>query len=143
MYATIPDPLDPFYKDDMDLQEFHRYRHLSRFEIQFRLNHDLELKSDWDGTYENQEWLLDDEDENLDVRKTKNSSDSFFFRRRLAIHKGGQYNNYQAVPLSQGYGTHYANVWVGSPRPQRKTLIVDTGSHYTGTRAICMRGIFL
>jgi len=39
---------------------------------------------------------------------------------------------FQAVPLSQGYGTHYANAWVGSPTPQRKTLIVDTGSHYTG-----------
>jgi len=40
-------------------------------------------------------------------------------------------DNYQAVPLSQGYGTHYANLWIGSPTPQRKTLIVDTGSHYT------------
>ena len=44
---------------------------------------------------------------------------------------GGIYNNYQSVPLSQGYGTHFANVWVGTPVPQRKTVIVDTGSHYT------------
>jgi len=44
---------------------------------------------------------------------------------------GGQFDNYQSVPLSQGYGTHFANVWVGSPTPQRKTVIVDTGSHFT------------
>jgi hypothetical protein len=47
------------------------------------------------------------------------------------ISNGGIFNNYQAVPLSQGYGTHFANVWVGTPTPQRKTVIVDTGSHYT------------
>lgn len=35
------------------------------------------------------------------------------------------------VPLSQGYGTHYVTVWVWSPTPQRKSVIVDTGSHYT------------
>ncbi|KAL7566743.1 hypothetical protein ACA910_017792 [Epithemia clementina (nom. ined.)] len=46
------------------------------------------------------------------------------------IHSG-KFDNYQAIPLSQGYGTHISNVWVGSPKPQRKTVIVDTGSHYT------------
>jgi len=46
------------------------------------------------------------------------------------LHRG-KFDNYQAIPLSQGYGTHIANVWVGSPKPQRKTVIVDTGSHYT------------
>jgi len=40
-------------------------------------------------------------------------------------------NDYQSAPLSQGLGTHYATVWVGTPTPQRKTLIVDTGSHHT------------
>eukprot|EP00588_Corethron_pennatum_P011356 CAMPEP_0194267118 /NCGR_PEP_ID=MMETSP0169-20130528/1762_1 /TAXON_ID=218684 /ORGANISM="Corethron pennatum, Strain L29A3" /LENGTH=1026 /DNA_ID=CAMNT_0039007927 /DNA_START=62 /DNA_END=3139 /DNA_ORIENTATION=- len=34
------------------------------------------------------------------------------------------------APLFQGMGTHYADVWVGTP-PQRKSVIVDTGSHYT------------
>ena len=29
------------------------------------------------------------------------------------------------------YGTHYVTLWVGTPTPQRKTLIVDTGSHHT------------
>jgi len=36
---------------------------------------------------------------------------------------GGKFDNYQDVPLSQGYGTHFANVWVGAPTPQRKTVI--------------------
>jgi len=36
----------------------------------------------------------------------------------------------EVSPLWQGLGTHYATVWVGTP-PQRKSVIVDTGSHYT------------
>lgn len=32
--------------------------------------------------------------------------------------------------LYQGYGTHYVDLWVGSP-PQRQTVIVDTGSGVT------------
>ena len=32
--------------------------------------------------------------------------------------------------LFQGYGTHYADLWVGAP-PQRQTVIVDTGSGTT------------
>ena len=38
---------------------------------------------------------------------------------------------YSSSPVFQGIGTHYAAVWVGSPTPQRQTLIIDTGSHYT------------
>ena len=33
--------------------------------------------------------------------------------------------------LYQGYGTHYVDLWVGSPNPQRQTVIVDTGSGVT------------
>lgn len=33
--------------------------------------------------------------------------------------------------LYQGYGTHYIDLWVGSPTPQRQTVIVDTGSGVT------------
>ena len=33
----------------------------------------------------------------------------------------------QMSALYQGYGTHYVDLWVGSP-PQRQTVIVDTGS---------------
>jgi len=34
------------------------------------------------------------------------------------------------APLFMGIGTHYANVYVGTP-PQRVSVIVDTGSHHT------------
>ena len=61
-------------------------------------------------------------------RKTTTSTSS---ASSYVSYTGGIYNNYQSVPLSQGYGTHFANVWVGTPVPQRKTVIVDTGSHYT------------
>mmetsp|Transcript_11167 Transcript_11167/g.33070 ORF Transcript_11167/g.33070 Transcript_11167/m.33070 type:complete len:745 (-) Transcript_11167:493-2727(-) len=36
----------------------------------------------------------------------------------------------QVGALYQGYGTHYVDLWVGSP-PQRQTVIVDTGSGIT------------
>eukprot|EP00934_Nitzschia_sp_Nitz4_P002637 Nitzschia sp. Nitz4//scaffold97_size77645//54005//55993//NITZ4_005524-RA/size77645-processed-gene-0.86-mRNA-1//1//CDS//3329560674//2627//frame0 len=36
----------------------------------------------------------------------------------------------QVGALYQGYGTHYADLWCGSP-PQRQTVIVDTGSGIT------------
>jgi hypothetical protein len=55
-------------------------------------------------------------------------------RRQLILQslKGGKFDNYQGIPLSQGYGTHYCHLWVGSPIPQRQSVIVDTGSHFTG-----------
>lgn len=36
----------------------------------------------------------------------------------------------QVGALFQGYGTHYVDLWVGTP-PQRQTVIVDTGSGVT------------
>jgi hypothetical protein len=36
----------------------------------------------------------------------------------------------EMAPLFPGYGTHYAYAYVGTP-PQRQSLIIDTGSHYT------------
>ena len=36
----------------------------------------------------------------------------------------------QVAGLFQGYGTHYADLWCGTP-PQRQTVIVDTGSGVT------------
>merc|ERR1719157_145790 len=41
--------------------------------------------------------------------------------RRTSLEVGGLY---------QGYGTHYVDLWVGTP-PQRQTVIVDTGSGVT------------
>jgi len=37
----------------------------------------------------------------------------------------------QVSTLYQGYGTHYVDIWVGSPTAQRQTVIVDTGSQLT------------
>jgi hypothetical protein len=39
-------------------------------------------------------------------------------------------NAQQVGALYQGYGTHYADLWCGTP-PQRQTVIVDTGSSVT------------
>lgn len=36
----------------------------------------------------------------------------------------------ELLPLYQGYGTHFAYVFVGTP-PQRQSVIIDTSSHYT------------
>merc|ERR1719199_22587 len=38
--------------------------------------------------------------------------------------------NYETGELYQGYGTHYMDLWVGTP-PQRQTVIIDTGSSIT------------
>ena len=36
----------------------------------------------------------------------------------------------EITPLYPGYGTHFSYVYVGTP-PQRQSVIIDTGSHYT------------
>lgn len=48
-------------------------------------------------------------------------------RRNLSLIPGNQH----ITSLYQGYGTHYIDLWVGTPNPQRQTVIVDTGSHLT------------
>jgi hypothetical protein len=51
-------------------------------------------------------------------------------RRRMESSAAGE----DAMPMSQlnqGYGTHYVDLWVGTPVPQRQTVIVDTGSSVT------------
>jgi len=122
VYASIPDPLDERHINNRHLQDFHAYRHLSRYERQYRIQNGLDLQANWDGNY------------NLEDSIWNTTLDASLHRQLQSesqAHYGGQFDNYQAVPLSQGYGTHFANVWVGSPTPQRKTVIVDTGSHYT------------
>ena len=55
-------------------------------------------------------------------------------RRRTAITSSSTTTNnadYIEAPLHLGLGTHYAHLWIGTPTPQRQTLIVDTGSHLT------------
>lgn len=140
VYATIPDRRDPAYANDRALHEFHTHRHLSRYERAYRTSRGINLHVEWNGEYNDDRFLsfLYEEgglgfDEKTAVNETHNH------RRIEQTAKpepttettGGFFNNYQSVPLSQGYGTHFANVWVGTPTPQRKTVIVDTGSHYT------------
>ncbi|KAL7534899.1 hypothetical protein ACHAXR_007993 [Thalassiosira sp. AJA248-18] len=43
---------------------------------------------------------------------------------------GGDLGRYETGALYQGYGTHYLDLWVGTP-PQRQTVIIDTGSSIT------------
>jgi Xylanase inhibitor N-terminal len=150
VYATIPDPADSAHADNRQLHEFHAHRHLSRYERRYRTDSGLDLLLDWDGIYNDAFFaLLEDEDilftvDNATVSYANATSRIRQSNRRAVeyttkdaassstvVSAGGQFNNYQAVPLSQGYGTHFANVWVGTPTPQRKTVIVDTGSHYT------------
>lgn len=38
---------------------------------------------------------------------------------------------YETGPLYRGYGTHYIDLYVGSPTPKRRTVVVDTGSSST------------
>ena len=110
VYATLPKEEDEDNQPDA-LQDFHRHRHLSRWERLYRTKNFLDLQVHWNRTYCRR---------NLeDVSQAGKSR------------HGGEFNNYAAAPLSQGYGTHYAHVWVGSPKAQRKSVIVDTGSHYT------------
>lgn len=107
IYATLPKEGEGEMNQIETLRDFHRHRHLSRWERQYRSQNSIDLELDWNKTYYHR---------NL--------------QEEQSLH-GGRYNNYAAAPLSQGYGTHYAHIWVGSPTPQRKSVIVDTGSHYT------------
>jgi hypothetical protein len=49
--------------------------------------------------------------------------------RRLASSSPPHY--YETGPLYRGYGTHYIDLYVGSPTPKRRTVVVDTGSSST------------
>ena len=107
VYATLPKGLDPQdLRRRQQLDDFHAHRHLSRYERRYRLNADIDLEANWDGVYRDS---------------------NFTDHRHLKAHE----DPYVTTPLNQGYGTHYVNLWVGTPIPQRKTVIVDTGSHYT------------
>lgn len=52
-------------------------------------------------------------------------------RRRLESSIPENEDDLQVSILHQGYGTHYVDLWVGSPKPQRRTVIIDTGSQIT------------
>lgn len=104
IYATLPKETDSL-DAPKDVQDFHKHRHLSRNERHYRSSA-RNLETSFDGVY-------------TDTNTTS--------EHHLEAHE----DPYHVTPLNQGYGTHYVNLWVGSPTPQRKTVIVDTGSHYT------------
>jgi hypothetical protein len=51
-------------------------------------------------------------------------------RRERSRHRRSLEDVIDEAPLFIGTGTHYVNLYVGTP-PQRVSVIVDTGSHYT------------
>ena len=110
VYATLSHHGGTNTSKDPAYQDFVQYRHLSRYERHMRTHIKWDLQPYWQGNY-----------------TTFTTSD----HRNLEHLIGGQFNQYQGVPLSQGYGTHYVHLWVGSPTPQRQSVIVDTGSHFT------------
>lgn len=109
VYATLSDEHEEGLSDEEF--EFNKYRHLSRYERAYREKLGLDLQLDWDRTY--------------------SDANERSLQQEQKIRHGASYNYFQSVPLSQGYGTHYAHLWVGTPKAQRKSVIVDTGSHYT------------
>jgi len=58
---------------------------------------------------------------------TSSSFDRLPFHRPRSLSSPSQ----QLSPLYQGYGTHYLDLWLGLPTPQRQTAVVDTGSSAT------------
>jgi hypothetical protein len=72
------------------------------------------------------------------VESTSTTEESLYFPRRLALRDNllkqqaqEQHASFLSYPLYLGYGAYYAEVFVGSPTPQRQTLLVDTGSYIT------------
>jgi len=104
------------------LKEFNKMRHLSRHERYERERF----------VHQNQKAEILPNDgqlhRHLEIGRTK--VDGYQASEPEAL-DGGLYSEFHSVPLAQGYGTHYVTMWVGTPTPQRKTLIVDTGSHHT------------
>lgn len=120
VYATLPKESDMNHtrtrsKHHRSLRHFHSHRHLSRYERQYRLENNIDLQPEWDGIY------------SFATEAINTTANTTTAQRDLRAVE----DVYQVAPLSQGYGTHYAHVWVGSPVPQRKSVIVDTGSHFT------------
>ena len=60
----------------------------------------------------------------LGLQPSNSTAARSFLRRRLPAKPK------TVAALYQGYGTHYVDLWVGTP-PQRQTLVVDTGSSIT------------
>lgn len=61
----------------------------------------------------------------------RNSSSRIFRHDSPNVDVDGRRMQQEMGALYQGFGTHYVDLWVGTPTPQRQTLIVDTGSGVT------------
>jgi len=59
-----------------------------------------------------------------------NSSSRVMMRSRQRRGRRKALASAENFPLYAGWGTHYAWVYIGTP-PQRQSVIIDTGSHYT------------
>ena len=71
----------------------------------------------------------DDADDDADAHYDEVHSDGYP-RRRLTENASKPGGRTEIMSLYQGFGTHYVDLWVGTP-PQRQTVIVDTGSGVT------------
>eukprot|EP00554_Chaetoceros_debilis_P012116 CAMPEP_0194121030 /NCGR_PEP_ID=MMETSP0150-20130528/45431_1 /TAXON_ID=122233 /ORGANISM="Chaetoceros debilis, Strain MM31A-1" /LENGTH=1086 /DNA_ID=CAMNT_0038813319 /DNA_START=182 /DNA_END=3441 /DNA_ORIENTATION=+ len=117
------------------VEEFNSQRHISRHELFLKkntqgLNYFWEDMEFWGGKEENRTRNLRVIQDGRRILQAEALPPLISAEDREAK-DGGLYREFQSAPLSQGYGTHYATLWVGTPTPQRKTLIVDTGSHHT------------
>jgi hypothetical protein len=148
---------DDVAEHNRHVRAYQRRRHLSRFERQFRWENGLDVDMDMeideeegeeegrsasgggraDGSVgsnnNNMEEMLgiDDDTGHHSPHHIDDHHQHQHIRRNLLVNTPYTgVHPYQTTPLSQGYGTHYATVYVGTP-PQRKSVIVDTGSHYT------------
>jgi len=111
------------------LQEFNKLRHLSRYEREQTDINTVPQRSN-NNSNDNANANANDND-NDDPQRHRHLEKVDGFQPGSEVLDGGLYNEFQSVPLAQGYGTHYVTLWAGTPTPQRKTLIVDTGSHHT------------
>jgi len=70
--------------------------------------------------------------EKYDMSRRRRRLDNENFETIMDNESGeqGQLFDTEVDALFQGYGTHYVDLWVGTP-PQRQTVIVDTGSSVT------------
>eukprot|EP00903_Cladosiphon_okamuranus_P014021 g13038.t1 len=64
------------------------------------------------------------------VRRDHAASASVQQRRGGQGRRALQSMTFEETPLLLGYGTHFAMIYVGTP-PQRASVIVNTGSHFT------------
>ena len=124
-HEGAPPEEDYVEKHNRLVREFNAHRHLSRHEREYR------RRLAADAYAEGGDPLSAKTNATVSLPSLGDDADAEALSSLQRSLSGGMLDVYQSAPLSQGYGTHYATVWVGSPSPQRKSVIVDTGSHYT------------